>query len=535
MDRRDSPFLLAVLLLTLLGSAAIRVRLLSMPLERDEAEIGLAGQLILQGIPPYTKSYDMRWPGTFYSYAAIEAVFGQTSRGIHLGIVLVNLAAVVLVFLIARRLLDAYAAVAAAIAYAALSLSPSTMALAGQTAHFVVLCALAAIFFLQQALATRRLGFYLLAGIFAGLAPMMKQPGAVFTAFVVAYWAYGAFRRREAWRRMLPGGIALGAGIAVALGMMLGSVLVTHTFGVFWLWTVSYPRYYGLSTPLADTLRNFLMYFVAAMWECFLFWVVAVFGACLLWRHPRTRARAPFLLGLLCFSFLGVLPGLLFRVHYFILMLPAVSFLCGAAVFVVRRRSWRQSPVAAGIKSAGLVLVPLGVALFGQEYIYFRATPVEACRLIYGSENPFVECIDVARYIGEHTEPHDTVAVVGSEPEIYFYSRRRPATGHILTYPLMEPQPYAHQFQEQMIQQIEAARPKYVVSVNMPYSWLATPASDPTLRGWFARFRQQQLELVAVVERDAAGRTTFVPRKPTAQELAAAPPLFSVYRRLSRD
>jgi hypothetical protein len=449
--------------------------------------------------------------------------------------VFVNLAAIVLVFLIARRLLDAYAAVAAAIAYAALSLSPSTMALAGQTAHFVVLSALAAIFFLLQALVTRRLAFYLLAGFFAGLTPVMKQPGAVFTAFVVAFWAYSALRRREGWRRMLPGGIALGAGIAVALGLMLGSVLVTHTFDVFWLWTILYPQHYGLSMPLADTLRNFVMYFVAAMWECVLFWVVAVLGAFLLWRHPRTRARAPFLLGLLCFSFLGVLPGFLFRVHYFILMFPAVSFLCGAAVFVVRRRSWRRSPVAAGIKSAGLVLVPLGLALVGQEYIYFRATPVEACQQIYGSENPFVECIDVARYIGEQTEPQDTVAVVGSEPQIYFYSRRRPATGHILTYSLMESQPYAHQFQEQMINQIEAARPKYVVSVNMPYSWLATPASDPTLRSWFARYRQQQLELVAVVERDAAGRAVFVPRKPTDKELAETPPLISVYRRLSRD
>ena len=32
---------------------AIRIRLLGIPLERDEGEYAYAGQLILQGIPPY--------------------------------------------------------------------------------------------------------------------------------------------------------------------------------------------------------------------------------------------------------------------------------------------------------------------------------------------------------------------------------------------------------------------------------------------------------------------------------------------------
>jgi len=33
--------------------AAVRLRLLNLPLERDEGEYAYAGQLIRQGIPPY--------------------------------------------------------------------------------------------------------------------------------------------------------------------------------------------------------------------------------------------------------------------------------------------------------------------------------------------------------------------------------------------------------------------------------------------------------------------------------------------------
>ena len=44
--------------------AAVRLRLLNLPLERDEGEYACAGQLMLQGIPPYEFAYNMKFPGT---------------------------------------------------------------------------------------------------------------------------------------------------------------------------------------------------------------------------------------------------------------------------------------------------------------------------------------------------------------------------------------------------------------------------------------------------------------------------------------
>ncbi|PYL50684.1 MAG: hypothetical protein DMF33_12180, partial [Verrucomicrobia bacterium] len=60
---------------------AIRIRLLDIPLERDEGEYAYAGQLMLQGIPPYTLAYSMKFPGTYASYALIMSIFGQTIFG----------------------------------------------------------------------------------------------------------------------------------------------------------------------------------------------------------------------------------------------------------------------------------------------------------------------------------------------------------------------------------------------------------------------------------------------------------------------
>src|SRR5215470_19138609 len=89
---------LAVIILGLV--IAVRVRLLAIPLERDEGEYAYAGQLMLQGIPPYKLAYNMKFPGTYAAYAVVMSILGQTIFGIHLGLLLVNAATIALIFLL---------------------------------------------------------------------------------------------------------------------------------------------------------------------------------------------------------------------------------------------------------------------------------------------------------------------------------------------------------------------------------------------------------------------------------------------------
>lgn len=117
---------------------AIRIRLLGVPLERDEGEYAYAGQLILQGVPPYTLAYNMKFPGTYAAYAAIMSIFGQTITGIHLGLLLVNAATIILVFLLGRQLVNSVVGLTAGMSYAVLSVSPSVLGFAGHATHFCV-------------------------------------------------------------------------------------------------------------------------------------------------------------------------------------------------------------------------------------------------------------------------------------------------------------------------------------------------------------------------------------------------------------
>src|ERR1041385_4424165 len=129
--------LLAVIIFVLV--ITIRIRLLAIPLERDEGEYAYAGQLMLQGIPPYKLAYNMKFPGTYAAYALVMAMFGQTIAGIHVGLLIVNAATILLIFLVGRQLINVTAGAAAATTYAVVSVSPSVLGLAAHASHFVMM------------------------------------------------------------------------------------------------------------------------------------------------------------------------------------------------------------------------------------------------------------------------------------------------------------------------------------------------------------------------------------------------------------
>lgn len=124
MVKRPHAWAWALLTLSLLADVTVRLRLLGVPLTRDEGEYAYFGQLLLQGDPPYKTAYNFKLPGIYGVYAGILAAFGQTAAGIHFGLLVANIAGCALVFLLATRLFTPVAGVVAGTTFAALSLTP---------------------------------------------------------------------------------------------------------------------------------------------------------------------------------------------------------------------------------------------------------------------------------------------------------------------------------------------------------------------------------------------------------------------------
>jgi hypothetical protein len=123
--------------------------------------------------------------------------------------------------------------------------------------------------------------------------------------------------------------------------------------------------------------------------------------------------------------------------------------------------------------------------------------------------NPFVEAIEIGRYLQARSGPEDRIAVLGSEPEIFFYANRKSATGYVYMYPLMENQPFASRMQDEMIREIEAARPLHLVFVGVAASWAARPSSDQRILAWANQYTADCYDRVGVADIDPARGTTI--------------------------
>jgi hypothetical protein len=502
--------------LTILVMALVRVRLREMPLERDEGEYAYAGQLMLHGIPPYKLAYNMKLPGTYAAYALIMAVFGQTASGIHLGLTLVNAASIVLVFLVGRRLLDEVAGVAAAIAYALMSLSPAVLGLQAHATHFVVLPALAGSFILLRAVESGRLASLFVSGVLFGIAFVMKQHGALFGAFGLCYLIWfrvNARKEEHAWSKIRARSVpfdrkklgrecgAFSAGLALAYGVTCVLLWLTHVFPQFVFWTIQYAHKYISAVPLANGSEMFRESLHVVGSPNLLFWLLSGLGAILLWSDRRLRRHRFFLPGLFVFSCVSISIGLYFREHYFILLLPALALLAGVAVsrgvHLLRHSQTIERLVA--VPAIGLFLLGLCSSLLLHGDIWFGNSPVKACQRIYG-DTLFPAMVGISDYLRTNSAPDASIAVLGSEPEIYFYAKRRSATGYIYMYPLMELHDYALKMQDDMIREIEAARPEYVVQVKISKSWLAQPGSKMKLIEWWPDYWSGRYDLVRSID-----------------------------------
>jgi 4-amino-4-deoxy-L-arabinose transferase-like glycosyltransferase len=500
-------FLLGVVILFF---SLIRVRLLNMPLERDEGEYAYAGQLMLQGIAPYQLAYNMKLPGTYGAYALIMAIFGQSPAGIHAGLLLVNAATVVLLFLLGKRMFGPLGGLAAGSSYAVLSTSEAVLGFAAHATHFVVLSALGGTLLLLDAMQNNRMRLFFASGFLLGLAFVLKQPGLFFVLFGGFFLIASEWRAARDWRGLARRVAVYSTGAAAPFALICLILFFAGALGKMWFWTFSYASQYASILSPVEGLQNFWYFAPAVVLPCLPLWIVAGIGMAALAWDSRTWRHGIFLTSFLLFSWAAVCPGLYFRQHYFVLVLPAVCLLVGVAMSSAAHQLselFGNSAAVASIPLLALFAV-IAVSVAGQREVLFQLDPVAASRHAYGN-SPFPEAQTISEYLRRETGEDTRIAVMGSEPEIYFYSRRHSATGYIYMYPLMENQKYALDMQKEMANEIESNPPEYIVVVNVSTSWMPGPDSNGFIFDWFRKYLSDQYEIVGVAD-EVAPETRYV-------------------------
>ncbi len=495
-----------ILLVIILLAAGVRCRLLEVPLERDEGEYAYAGQLILQGIPPYQQLYSMKLPGIYAAYALILAVFGQTHGGIHLGLLFINAATTVLVFLLARRIIDPLAGVTAGACFALLSLGQSVQGIFANSEHFVILPVVGGLLLLVRALDEDKMWMLFISGLLLSTGFLVKQHGVAFVGMGGLYVLICQLQKQpKDLKRLAFICLLFVTGVIVPYALTCLIFMLAGIFGKFWFWTVKYAMAYTSQVPLSEAWEIFKDRAVYATRSARLIWILSGIGLTALAWDRQSRQKALFIGMFTVFSFLAICPGFYFRPHYFVLTLPVSALLAGIAVssfvnILSKIPSLAiKKPSIQYILPVLLLIVCLTLSVWQQRVFLFEMTPLQASRSTYGY-NPFPESLELARFISTTAKQGDRIAVIGSEPQIFFYSGRHSVTGYIYMYPLMEHHDFALQMQKEMIKEIESAQPEYLLVVNISTSWLSRKNSHKLIFEWLKKYQKQHYNMVGLAD-----------------------------------
>jgi hypothetical protein len=488
--------------------AGLRIHLAAVPFERDEGEYAYAGQMILRGSPPYQEVYNMKFPGVYYMYALSFRAFGESVSAPRYMVLLLQLAGAFFIFLLARRAIHPLAGWMSAAVYMIYNISLALQATQANTEHFLIAFLVPAMYFLWRGSIEDgaaippspservRESWLFLSGLMVSLACLMKQHAFIF-ASVSVLWILYSYRMRS-----LRYVAVYLAGCILPLLMMAAYLWYAGVWSHFYFLTIQYAREYVGMTPMDAALHNlYRVYSDSKLLSSVLLWCSAVSILGLLWPSGKPRLRI-FLALLLIASMAAVTPGLYFRRHYFILMVPVLSLLFAYTAFLLTGYlggRLRYLLLAAYI--AGNAFFFLN---FSQRQGFFQIPVDRVVEWIYPG-TPFVVSAEVSSYIERHSAPADRICLVGVEPQLFFLSHRRSASGYIYVYPLLEGQKYAAQMTDEFIRETERERP--AVLVFSSHSVFEDGNHyDSKLYKWFTEY-QKQYQLRAICSYQYGGRT----------------------------
>jgi len=392
---------------------------------------------------------DLEGPGKPPLYPMLFAVFirffGPSVLGLKLfGTIFVLLAAVA-VYWLANQAYGKKVGLLAALLFGVFSSSPM---IDGGTVNLETVMHLPyvlAIGLFLKAATSGRLRWYLLSGLFAALATLVKQVAGVLF-FVFLCYGVGEWWRKKSlfWQKK-----CVYRYVILCIGALLPVIAM-----------IAFYRFHGYSirqlydSMLGSNLRyvqrgyeytSRLRFFSSAMKVMFpengLLWFGTGFAAVYIgrriWRH-QGEAKDRILLWWVFWSFAVLWISGTFFYHYLLQLIGPFSVL--AAVGIVT--SWNMlkslSSLPRFLAKVGwtALLVILLIVLIKTDYKYFFSyTPVEQTALQlkisdgifdqYGLTNVVNQ--EIARYIRGHTDPTDTIYVWGIAPQIYFLAQRRAA------------------------------------------------------------------------------------------------------------
>lgn len=519
--KKEDVIFAGILLVLLWIFFSFRMNLTGIGFERDEGAYSYYGKLLLDGKTPYKDFYEQKFPGIFVFYAMMIKLFGYSVEALHKGFAWLNLFSNLILFITVRSWLNRYAALAASLAFGIYTMNPYISGYTIQSEHGVAFftCLGLHLYVLFRKYEQRKWLFAFLSGLAFGAAFMTKTSGVMFAFWggFVIFLEYFVFPNTRNIKKGIIFCLSYMVGVGIIIGALFLMIVMKNAFDDMIFWSVTIPKKYVSQVPWEQG-KQFLSYYWKTIsdfsgW----FWSTSLMAMpLLLFTKQNIRNKIYFILFALL-SFAAIVPGYYFYGHYWIQLAPALALLNGVFVYGlseivqnILKLKWPYIP-------HGLLLIS-GIMAFNHVqsknkeffgYYSSRANYNMILRQVYG-ENPFPECVEVARFLKTKMTADDKVIVVGSEPQIYVYLKKECPSRHVYFAAIVNNVPEHKQWQREFVSDIEKSAPKFLVFFNHRISLLVQPNTDNYVFTWLNEYVNKNYHIIGLADMKTGMPTEYV-------------------------
>ena len=455
----------------------------NMPFERDEGEYAYSAQLLRKELAPYKNSFLQKPPLIIYTYGLGQIISPHAVWPPRVLAFVSVCLSLLLVYTVLKKEFSRRAGMIGSWLLAAVFYTPFLSPFAANTEKFLILPLtglLATYVYFRE---KKYLRPWLMASALAVATVMYKPTVVPVVCFIFAVWLVEVYRANGWFSAIKRFFIILLGGFVTAICVML-PVILGGAWSYFWEEVIVFNRFYVaqygfLPFNFLGYAKTFLIY-----WPFFV--VLLIFFLII---RPK---KWWFYLG--CFVAVLIpiynIPLLAFG-HYYITLMPFWAIICAATLDKLMSycdQSWQK-------KMSLAIVAIISLSMLGPQQELISLSPSEFNLRIYTKENPFTESRLVTEKLAEISEAGDNVFVIGSEPQLYFYSNRFSLSRFNVSYPLVLDTPKIKDYQNEVINYFEQDPPRAIVFSLRPYSSFLNQTSSADLVKYLSDFLNQNYAL----------------------------------------
>lgn len=510
-EEKISLGLLIILICTIY---IIRSKFLLIPFERDEGIYGYYGKLLLEGKIPYKDFYEQKFPGLFYFYGFMVSIFGDTVEGLHKGFMYLNIATIIIIFFASRVLFTPIAGLLSATTFAFVSLTPNLSGFTVQAEHGVAFFISLGLLFYALYNSKKKWFYNFLMGASFGFAIMTKTSGLFLVLWggIILIIDF-LFTNEKTVKKFIIQTSIYSSGVFLVIALFFLIIAAKGSFQDMIFWTYEIPKNYVSKIPFDDGVKYFTYTKDAILQNYKFFWYHSLLAIILCALKTVSWKQKFFGLTLLAFSFFTIVPGFYFYGHYWIQTIPGISIVTGLTYYAI------ISLANKFFKFQNLKYVYLGVfAIFTYSHVsalkayYFKPNYERILRNVYGN-NPFPEAMEIGSWINANSKPEDNIVLLGSEPQIYFYTKKHSPSRHAYFAAIVDNVPQHKEWQREFVKDVEKASPRYLIYFNHPISLFVQPNTDKYVFEWANKYVNEKYQLVGLCDMIEGQHATYLWRE----------------------